>query len=72
MNPLQLFYQNETQREAVRVFMIDVLREMAADQAFNGESTTGIKEANECVEKTFDKLQALYNPEIPKGIPNSK
>jgi hypothetical protein len=61
INPvLKAFYGDEKMREEVRAFMVDILRELAADRAMGGESTVGIKEANECVDKTFDKLEEIY------------
>ncbi len=61
MNPLQLFYNNEVEREAVKAFLISSLRELAGDYAVEGKPTSGIKEASECVEIAFDKLEELYS-----------
>ncbi len=60
MEPLQLFYNNENEREAVKAFMIKVLRELSADAALEGEDTKGFKEAKDMVDKMFDKLDELY------------
>lgn len=69
MNPLLLFYNNETQREAVRNFMVETLAEMAVEKAFEGTDTKGMQEARECINKMFDKLEELYGIiEKPKEI----
>jgi len=60
MHPLKAFHDNENQREAVKDFMVECLKEMAVDKTFNGEETTGIKESRELINKTFDKLAELY------------
>lgn len=72
MNPLQLFYNDIPKREAVKSFMQNMLRELAADKALKGEDTSGIKEAGECVEKSFDRLKELYGKIDEEIIPNSK
>ncbi len=62
INPAYLknFYENESMRETVKSFMVDVLKEIAVQKTFDGEETTGIKDARELVDKTFDKLKELY------------
>ena len=73
MNPsLKTFQDNEVQREAVREFMIAALGNIAVERAFEGKSTSGIQEARECVEKTFDKLAELYGTVKPTVITNSR
>lgn len=59
-NILRNFYNNPTQRDAVRTFQIDMLGEMAKDLAFRGKDTAGIAEAKMAIEKSFDKLEELY------------
>ncbi len=72
MNPLERFYKDEPMRHAVHDFAIVMLRELAADKAFDGESTEGIQEAGECVEKLFDKLEELYTVKKEATITNSR
>ncbi len=60
MNPLQTFYNNETQREAIHTFMVDTLKELAIEKTFNGEDTFGIMEAKQVVDDMFNKLEADY------------
>lgn len=72
MNVLKQFYDNENEREAVKEFMITVLGEIAIDRAFAGDPTSGIQEARECIEKSFDKLGELYAKIKPTVIPNSR
>lgn len=63
MNPLVIFYRDETMRDAVKDFMVAQLEQMAIDRTFNKEDITGIAEAKELVDKTFSKLKELYSPE---------
>jgi hypothetical protein len=65
MQNLKQFYDNETQREEVKAFMVMCLEEMAVDKTFAGDDVTGIKEARDLIDKTFDKLAELYGT-IPK------
>ena len=61
MNPLQLFYRNESEREAVRAFLVETLRENAADKALKGEDTKGFQDAKDAIDNMFDKLQQAYD-----------
>lgn len=72
MNPLQVFYLNETQRDAVHNFMVEVLKEITVEKAFDGEDVSGIREARALVEKVFDKLEEKYGIIEPPIIANSK
>jgi len=57
---LKQFNTNESEKEAVKVFLIETLGVMAIEKTFNGETTTGIKDARELIDKMFDKLDELY------------
>lgn len=57
---LKLFYDNVHEREAVRAFFVEQLREMAADMALEGESVEGIKDANTLITRCFDTLDQRY------------
>jgi hypothetical protein len=57
---LKLFYDNIHEREAVRAFFVEQLREMAADMALDGDDVTGIKDANKLVTRCFDTLDERY------------
>jgi hypothetical protein len=57
---LKTFYDNTFEREAVRAFFVEQLREMAADMALDGDDVTGIKDANKLVTRVFDKLDEKY------------
>lgn len=63
MNPLVIFYRDETMRNTVKEFMVAQLEQMAIDRTFNKEDVVGIAEAKELVDKTFSKLKELYEPE---------
>lgn len=60
MSPLKLFYDNTIEKEAVQAFMRETLRELAADRAMEGESVEGVKDANDCITRMFDRLDELY------------
>lgn len=72
MNPLQIFYANETEREAVKQFMIDTLGVMAIDKSFAGKPTVGIAEAKECIDKMFADLEATFGEHKKVEIANSR
>lgn len=72
MDPLRTFYNNETQREALKEFMVETIREIAADKAIDGQDTSGIKEGRECIEQTFDKLEKKYGIIKERIIQNPK
>lgn len=73
MNPaLRNFYANENERETVKAFLIEVLKEMAVEMAFEGESVTGIREARLLITKAFDKLEEVYGKVEEPIIHNSR
>lgn len=59
-NILRQFYNNQSEREALKAFMVEVLKEIAVEKTFNGESVEGIKEAHELIGKMFDTLEVKY------------
>ena len=65
MNPLKQLQENTVMREAVKAYMLETLRELAVERVFTKESTEGIYEAQEVVEKTFDKLQEEFGVKKP-------
>ena len=70
MQILHQFYANKVQREAVQAFMIECLGKIAVERTFRGEDVSGIKDARELVDRTFDELQLLYDTE-PKPLYNN-
>ncbi len=44
----------------VKEFLLQHLKNQAVTKAFNGEDTTGIKEAKECIERAFRDLDKVY------------
>jgi len=70
MQVLQQFYANKVEREAVQAFMVDCLGQIAIEKTFKGEDVSGIKDAKELVDRTFDELQLLYG-EKPKVLYNN-
>ena len=69
---LKQFYDNENGREAVKLFMVEQLREMAVEQVFNKKAIAGIYEARKVIDKTFDKLAELYGKIEEPIISNSR
>ncbi len=61
MNPiLKQFYENSSEREAVREFLIESLKEMAVERVFSKGAVAGIYEGRKAIDKAFDKLQQEY------------
>lgn len=60
MNPLNSFYQDVHQREAVKAFMIEQLEEMTIENVFNDKQITGLYEAKLLVDKMFNTLEETY------------
>ena len=72
MNQLSLFYNNIAQREAVKEFMILVLKDITIQKVFAGEDVKGMEFANECILATFDKLEEEYGKIEEPIISNSR
>jgi hypothetical protein len=72
MNPLQTFYNNQSERDAVMAFLIDSLKEVAVEKAFEGASVVGIREANDAIRAAFDKLGEIYGKIDEPTITNSR
>lgn len=72
MNLLLTFYNNQAEREAVKAFMIDTLKEIAVDRAFSGQDVYGMQQAKECIDRAFDKLEETYGKIESPVITNSK
>ncbi len=69
---LKSFYNNENQREAVKTFLIESLKELAVEMTFDGKDVTGIKEAHDAINKAFDSLAETYGIIDPPVINNSR
>jgi hypothetical protein len=75
MNPtslLKTFYNNESEREAVKAFFVQCLSRMAVERTFAGEDVSGIKEAHELTERVFDELAGLYSAVEKRTVINSR
>ena len=64
MDLLRQFYLNEHEREAVKEFMIQVLKERAVDKVFNKKAIAGVYEARQTIDDVFNKLEEMYQPKI--------
>jgi hypothetical protein len=61
MNPiLRNFYDNSNEREAVKAFLIDVLKDMAVERVFEKQTISGLYEGRKAIEKAFNRLEELY------------
>lgn len=60
MNPLQQFYADKTQKEAVKTHLVESLKELIILKAFRGEETTGSAEAKAAIEHGFAKLEEMF------------
>lgn len=69
-NPLQQFYLDEGVREAVKSFLILCLKDEAVELTFNGQETRHIKQANDIIEKAFNKLEQQYGKKEKKQKEN--
>ena len=61
MKLLQRFYSDFQTRDEVKAYLLAELREMAASKALAGEDTSGFKEAKECIDKCFLKLERSFS-----------
>lgn len=59
MDELIKLQENAPQRDALRSFMEDTLRTMAADRAIRGEDVSGFPEAFALIGTLFEELDAL-------------
>lgn len=71
-NTLRQFYNNENEREAVKEFLIQTLKEMAVERVFDKKAVAGIYEGKKAIEKAFDDLQIKYGIIKPIEQPNTK
>jgi hypothetical protein len=67
---LREVYLNETVRTDLKNLLVWALGEVAKEQAFNGTPTAGIKDANESIDKVFEKLEEMFEPKelVKKGL----
>ena len=71
-NPLENFYRNTFERDAVKEFMIDTLKEITVEKAFEGFPVDGIQDCRELIDTMFNKLDDIYGIIKEKPISNSK
>lgn len=70
MNPLNSFYNNQSEREGVKAFLIESLKELAVERAFEGKSVVGIAEAKEAIDGAFNKLEEMWGKK-PQPVPTN-
>lgn len=71
-NTLKTFYDNETQREAVKEFMLECLNEEAVNRVMKREDTKSLADAREVVLQTFIKLKEIYGEKPKPSISSSR
>jgi hypothetical protein len=62
---LRQFYADKNLNNEVFEFLMLAGRELAADDAFEGEDTKGYKEVGRILEKAWDKLDQMFEVEKP-------
>lgn len=60
MDILKHFVENETLKNAVRLYFEETLKEEILNKAFNGSDITGYAEAKKILDKTFNNLEGQY------------
>ncbi len=69
---LKLFYTNEIQREVVREFLVQTLKEMAVERVFDKKAVAGIYEGKKAIDLAFEKLEELYGIIKPQVIESNR
>lgn len=70
MDYLKHFYEQEHVREAVRLFLHDILDEQVLDATYKGNDVSGYKETKEVIDGMFNRLRGLYEKEKPNKKEN--
>ena len=69
---LQLFWQDEHTREAVKAFQIAMLEETAVKLTFAGDDVSGLPEAKKLVEASFKRLNDVFGSKEEPVISNTR
>lgn len=72
MDILKVFYTNDTQREAVKEFMLQCFNEWALEKVMKHEDTKDLANAREVVLQAFIKLREVYGEEPKPRISSSR
>ena len=72
MNPLKQLQENTVMREAVKAYMLDTLKELAVERVFAQKDVKGIYEAQEVVEKAFNKLEEEFGEKKKTVVESSR
>lgn len=60
MNALHRFFQDKEIHDGVKTFLLEHLKQVAVDKAFEGSDTTGIKEAKLAIDNAFNQLEKEF------------
>jgi hypothetical protein len=60
MDLLKTFYNDVHTREAVKLFMTEQLQNIAIERTMNREDVSGIADAMELINTSFDRLKDVY------------
>lgn len=61
MDLLKTFYNDIHTREAVQAFMINQLEKMAVERTMSRGDVSGIADAMDVINTSFDKLKEMYD-----------
>lgn len=65
---LKRFINDELLAEAVRLALVESIKEYASDRAIKGESTEGVHEAYNILHNMLNKLQKEYMTKPTKAV----
>lgn len=72
MEILAGFYRNEAEREAVKAFLIECLKEMAVGRVFDKQTVAGIYDARKIIDLAFQRLEELYGVKEKEIVMDSR
>ena len=72
MNILKQFYSNVHEREEVHNYLINVLKDMTVERAFEKQDVSGIADAKEAIDTAFSKLEVEFGEKPDPRPINSK
>jgi len=61
---LQEFYENIDMKNNVHEYLVEFLKAEAVRKLMNKEEVTGVAEAKEYIDKAFENLEVLFNPQV--------
>lgn len=62
MDKLQILYKDKATMEEIRKFLSQILEEVAVERTLGRKDVTGIADANDIINKAFNRLDEMYAP----------